>query len=380
MMLSCLDYPFYSGASRRIDGFLSVLQSRGIRACVLCPLFQRQSPPSDAHYHDLVYVDLGAVKKLRYELLASRLIGLVFFSLKALPKIISMSRNCKVIQYLGASSALPLLWLKPILRHHLIIGDDFMPSYLRLGKPFAWAVALLDIMIVRLTDVIITYPAFWGTVLRKHVASKKVLYIPHGVSYIRPKEKLEQGSERNMVFVGSLTFEQNMTAVSNIFKMSELLIKRGMAFKVEIVGGPLKCATRFLDNEVVKNGLINFRGFVSEDALPEIYSDSFIGLLPFFDETPSFSQKMKPLEYFANGLLVVAGSQGMIGIKSLTNGHEYLEAKDVEEMANIIAECMKSPSSYWDIAARGPSVAKKYLWGSLLKPYVTMIENFFLAD
>jgi hypothetical protein len=380
MILSCLDYPFYSGASRRIDGFLSVFQSKGIRACVICPLFQRQSPPSDANCHNLVYVDLGIVKKLRYELLASRLIGLVFFSLKALPRIITLSRDYKVIQYLGAGSAFPLLLLRPILRYHLVIGDDFMPAYLRLKKPFAWAVALLDIMIVRMTDIIITYPAFWKTVSGKHVASKKVLHIPHGVSYIQPKEKLKQGTERNMVFVGSLTFEQNITAISSIFEMVRLLTKRELAFKVEIVGGPLECATRFLHEEAVKNGLINFRGFVTEDALHRIYSDSFIGLLPFFDETPSYSQKIKPLEYFANGLLVITGPQGMIGIRNLTNGRDYLEAKNIEEMADLVTECMKSPRSYWDIAVKGPSIARKYSWESLLTPYITMIEDHYSKE
>jgi hypothetical protein len=376
MILSCLDYPFYSGASRRIEGFLSVLQDKGIRACVLCPLFQRRSPASATDHQELVYVDLGAVKKLRHELLASRIIALLSFSLKVLPKIIIMSRNYKVIQYLGAGSAYPLLLLRPFLRTRLIIGDDFMPAYLRLGKPFSWAIATLDIMTVRLTDVIITYPAFVSTALSKYAASKSVLYIPHGVSNVRSKSKLKQGTEKNMVFVGSLTFDQNITAVANILEMSKLLSKRGMLFKIEIVGGPLECATRFLDDEVVKNGTVHFKGFVSEGALLKTYSDSFIGLLPFFDEAPSFSQKIKLLEYFANGLLVVAGPQGMTGMKDLTNGREYIEARSVEEMSDIIAKCLESPGSYWSIAERGTAIAKKYSWGTLLRPYIEIIESY----
>jgi glycosyltransferase involved in cell wall biosynthesis len=257
----------------------------------------------------------------------------------------------------------------------MIVGDDFTPMYMRMVKPFAWITALFDFVTVRLTDVIITYPAFWNTFLRKYVRSEQVLHIPHGVFYIKPKIKLEKKTVRRMVFVGSLTFDQNLIAIANIIKIAKSLMKRGINFSVEIVGGPLESAGKFLDEEVVQRGLVRFRGFVSEEVLQKIYFNSFIGLLPFFDDTKSFSQKIKPLEYFMHGLLVVSGTQGIVGIGGLANGREYLEAKDAEEMTEIIAKCLESPNDYFDIVLRGIEVAKRYSWESLLKPYINLIKK-----
>jgi len=375
MIISCLDYPFYSGASRRIEGFLSVLESNKIKACVICPLFQRSSSPPAEQSRNVYYIDLRILRKLRHDLSTTRLIALALFTLGALPKIIRMSKSYKIIQYVGTGSAPSVLFLKPLLRNHMIVGDDFMPMYQRMVKPFAWIIALFDFMTVQLTDVIITYPAFWNTFLRKYVRSEQVLHIPHGVFYIKPKIKLEKKTVRRMVFVGSLTFDQNLIAIANIIKIAKSLMKRGINFSVEIVGGPLESAGKFLDEEVVQRGLVRFRGFVSEEVLQKIYLNSFIGLLPFFDDTKSFSQKIKPLEYFAHGLLVVSGTQGIVGIGGLANGREYLEAKDAEEMTEIIAKCLESPNDYFDIVLRGIEVAKRYSWESLLKPYINLIKK-----
>ena len=373
--MSCLDYPFYSGASRRIEGFLSVLESKKIKACVICPLFQRSSLPPTEQSRNVYYIDLRVLRKIRYDLLATRFIALVLFALGALPKIIRMSKSYGVIQYLGTGSAPSVLFLKPLLRNHVIVGDDFMPMYLRGIRPVAWIMALYDLMTVRLTDVIITYPAFWDTFLKKYTKSKKVLHIPHGVSYIKPKIKLEKETVRRMMFVGSPTFDQNLIAISNIIKIAKSLMKRRINFEVEIVGGPLESARKFLTEEVVQKGFVRFKGFVSEEVLQKIYFNSFLGLLPFFDDTKSFSQKIKPLEYFAHGLLVVSGTQGIVGIDGVANGREYLEAKDVEEMTEIIAKCLESPDHYFDIALRGIDVAKRYSWESLLKPYINLIKK-----
>jgi glycosyltransferase involved in cell wall biosynthesis len=286
-----------------------------------------------------------------------------------------MRKSYRIVQYLGAGSAPSVLFLKALLKDHVIVGDDFMPAYLRIVKPLAWIVALFDFMTVRLTDVIITYPAFWNTFLRKCVRSKKVLHIPHGVFCTMPKTKLEKETLARMVFVGSPAFDQNLIAIRNIIKIAKSLMKRGINFHVEIVGGPLESAEKLLDEEVVQKGLVTFRGFVSEEVLRNIYFNSFLGLLPFFESTKSFSQKIKPLEYFAHGLLVVSGSQGIVGIDGLANGREYLEAKDVEEMTEIIAKCLKSPDYYFDITLKGIEVAKRYSWQSVLKPYIDLIEK-----
>jgi len=301
--------------------------------------------------------------------------ALVLFTLGALPKIIRMRKSYKIVQYLGAGSAPSALFLKPLLRDHVIVGDDFLPVYLRIVKPLAWIIALFDFMVVRLTDVIITYPAFWNTFLRKCVRSKKVLHIPHGVFCTMPKTKLEKETVGRMVFVGSPTFDQNLIAIRNIIMIAKRLMRRGINFHVEIVGGPLESAGKLLDEEVVQKGLVTFKGFVSEEVLRKIYLNSFLGLLPFFESTKSFSQKTKSLEYFAHGLLVVSGPQGIVGINGLANGREYLEAKDVEEMTQIITKCLELPDHYFNISLRGIEVAKRYSWQSVLRPYIDLIEK-----
>ena len=354
------------GLSRRISGLAKVLTTNRIKVKILAPIARSNVVFSDNTSENFVIqrIDLRRFRSKNPEKFTSNFIQWLLFTFAASIQVIKdFTKNRCLIQYQSIYSALPALAAKLLLGAR-IVGDDIVLIH-----------RFIDTLVLRLTDVVIT-PS-----LRTYSFAKRLrrftLYIPNGVEHGLCKRQVSD-LKPVLLFVGALSFDQNLKAVENIVRIASDLNENGLTFEVVIVGGPLSYAENLINHPIVKKGKVKFVGRVSNDKLTELYSSSFIGLLPFFQLTPLLGgQRTKALEFFANGLLVISGPEGVGGIDGLEPSKHYLLANSLDEMCTIVAECLSEPEKYRNIATAGASyISENYSWETLTTDYISFIHQW----
>jgi len=367
LLISYLDYPYPAGICTRINGLVRVLVQNGFEVTILAPIARDDARLPEKEQKNNYYIERINIRKL-FSVHESSKFGkmlqwLIFSIIASLRVARYYIKNRSLIQYQSIYSAVPALFAKFLLRAK-IIGDDIVLIH-----------PLIDILVIKLTDVIVTpsLRTYWFA----RQLRKLTLYVPNGVEQTLHKRRTSDLKPNNILFVGSLSFDQNLKALENIFKIASTLDKKGLTFTILIVGGPLSYAEHLAGHLLVRKGKIKFLGRVTNDKLIELYNSSQIGLLPFFEDTPLLGgQRTKALEFFANHLLVISGPEGVKGIHGLEPGKHYLLANSLDDMCMIIDNCLSQPEKYQNIATAGARyILKNYSWGTLTKDYVNLIQK-----
>ncbi len=267
MIISYIDYPYYVGLSKRISGISEVLTSNGIAVNVLAPI--ARSDVVLANNKSLA-ITVKRINLRRFgtgRTFSSKLAQWFVFSIWSAVKIIkAYSKEHPIIQYQSLFSAFSTIPAR--LLGATIIGDDVV---LTNKSP-------INFLAFKFTSIISTPSTKTYTLAKK--LGRPVIYVPNGIARsdcIRTKPK----KPLNFIFVGALSFSQNMRAVENIIKLADNLEKDKLDFEISIVGGPLSAATHLLNNHVVLSGKVRFRGYLSFLELDKLYSSSFVGYFLF---------------------------------------------------------------------------------------------------
>jgi len=380
LLVSYYDFPFYAGISKRIEGMLHVLTHHNVFVSILSPLFHRDKPFCSNKYRwNIEYVDLRWLRALGHESKPVKFLAALIFSFLAFLKIARKKRQYYLIQYQTMYSAIPAILAKIFLKA-TVIGDDIGLLHTNRQPPYLWILRAIDMAVLKFTDIVITFSLVDYKFIKQKFKSKKILLIPNGVIVSPVKTLIRKKRVKILLFIGNLTFTHNLIAVNNIIKIAECLAKRRKDFKMLIVGGPLSNVSHLMKHRMVQMGIIRFLGYVSEEVLKDISASAYIGLLPFFHDTPHFGQRTKALEYFANGLLVVSGPEGVKGIRGLEAEKHYLVANSLDEMCKIIEMCLSEPEKYQKIATTGARyISEYYSWENLTKDYINLIRNLLFS-
>jgi len=359
LILSYLDHPSYIGMSKRIKGIIKVLEMENISISVLCPIFLYSwRARANKDYYN--YIDIRFLQKMGTTRLLTRLLALLLYSFFALLKIVKLKP--KIIQYQTLYSSVPAILAKYLTRS-VIIGDDILWDNLCThGILRSFFMILLS-----LTDIILTPSMRVKNYIKKVFPAKLTLYVSNGVDEV---SQISMPTNR-AVFIGTFTYSENLKALERIVRVSEHLKKCNINFEIVIIGGPLHLISSFIRND--ENLL--FAGIVSESELEKIYSSSFIGLAPFFAEVTG-GQRMKCLEYFAHGLLVVSGKAGVDGILGVRDGIHFIFVNSEVEMMEKLKNIFREPNKYVEIARAGRSfILTNFSWRKVLEDYVRMIKE-----
>lgn len=378
LILLATRYPSYAGASRRVEGLCYVLRKNGIDVTSLSYIPQEGAMRQDQTH---------AVSCLRAVLprsttLFTRGFRILAFWLLAFPKALKLALSAGLIlQFQTLLSAPPALLAGIILRRP-VIADDFILSHL-VSKRFRCVLKWLDLMVIKLSSLIVT--ASLDTVTFTKSASHgrlQPVYMPNGITIHKSAEKMrmsmERGRSQQMIFVGSLSFSQNLAAVKNLIEVADALMATGESrFQFTVVGGPISAASQFMNSRAVEKRLVKFAGQVSDSQLEGIYAGSIAGLLPFFSDTPlRGGTRTKALEYFAHSLLVISGKEGVKGIHGLQDRVHYVEVPSVDKMAELIRQVILDRDRYQEIAVRGKRfVCERYTWDALSTQYVDCVRR-----
>ncbi len=349
--------------SKRISGIAKTLIQSRINVKVIAPLARSckvVNPEFGAEDILVERLDLrrfsGAGSQMSKGL--HWLLFTIFASIKTCREF--LKSRC-LVQYQTVYSAGPAMFVK--LLGAKVVGDDFV-----LANPAT------DAFLLKKTDLIVT-PSVRAFRLSEQLG-RRALYVPNGVDNPM-KRNVSSSPDPNILFVGSFNFDQNLKAIESIFKIAATLEGDGLKFRILIVGGPLNHVLGFLDRDVVRNRIVQFLGNVSFPRLSQLYASSYIGLLPFFEDIPLLGgQRTKALEFFANGLVVVSGAEGVRGVAGIESEKHFFLVDSLEMMCKTIRVCLVSPKRCLAIAQAGQKyVSETYSWTRLTKDYIEMIQK-----
>jgi glycosyltransferase involved in cell wall biosynthesis len=376
LAVSYLDYPSHFGLSRRIAGLSGVLKRNSIDVEILCPRYRALDVREDQE--NVVSFDLRILRGANPERAFSKLVCLLLFTIFAAKHIIRNRRKWNVIQYESVYSLLPAIAAR-ILTNALIIGDDII-VHERVGgwllDALTWP---LEIIPALFSDVLITSsPASLRSL--KRFAPGRHMYVPNGVDVpvnVEPRERVESPGKCVALFVGAPSYAENRAAIEHLVRLPGEMHGYEDRFTIWIVGGPLIEMKGILDQESVRTGVVKLWGTVNDTTLNGIYRSAKVALLPFFEAAhESGGQRVKALESFVHGLVVISTEAGIRGLGGLGDGVHFIRVATIKEMAETFKKIIDNPREYSEIAERGRiRIAGSFSWNTISRDYVKLVKR-----
>jgi len=273
-----------------------------------------------------------------------------------------LRKSLTAIQYESIYSFIPAL-IATLLFKIKVLGDD-IGFYIK--KAFVHRI--MEALILKYTHyIIVTNPELYS-----HISNlgKKAILVQNGLT--PEKFDLYKKIFKRIVFVGALTYKENINAIKVIAQLSKMLIKSNVDYEILIIGGPRVIVKKILS----ENRNIKFLGFLEENYYKEVLKSAYIGLLPFFHKEELGGQRIKALEYLSHGILTVSSFEGVRGIQGLKANEHYINVSCIDELCDKIKEILKEPMKYLNIAKKGREfVINNYAWSKTTIPYVELIKS-----
>ena len=379
-MISYLDYPSRFGLSRRIAGLSGVLKRNNINVEIVCPRYR--SLEERGKKESLVTFDLRILRGANPERGFSKLVCLLLFTIFAVKHIICNRSKWTVIQYESVYSLLPAIAAR-ILTNALIIGDDIIVHERAGGWLLDALTRPVEMIPALFSDVLVTSSPASLRFLRR-LAPGRHMYVPNGVDVpatFERHERVQRAAKCVAVFVGAPSYAENRGAIEHLVRLPGEMHGYEGRFAIWIVGGPLIGMRGILDQESVTTGVVRFWGIANDVTLNRIYQSAEVALLPFFEvKRGSGGQRVKALESFVHGLVVVSTEAGVRGLAGLVEGVHFIRVTSIEEMAEAFKRIIDHPREYSGIAARGRMhIADSFSWGAVSMDYVELVKRALVS-
>ena len=380
-IVSYIEFPVYHGLSNRIKGIAKSLVSNGYHCKIICP-----GKTNETRKYQYSHITIHKIQsKLAYHQNgAPKFHQIIGVMLKALIYLMKLSRNKNDIIIVEQIAGIPVQILSKVFIRKKIFVDDLTllhPDYKFAPKII---LKLMDCLCILFSDLVITTTEKTKVFTQSIFPSRKCIVVKNGIDvHHKLNEKsndhaIGQGPIQS-IFVGGFGFHQNLIAVDHIFKILEMMnIEMGRVV-VKIVGGPLSYVENYRNHKFVNQDIVIFTGRLADDELEREYQNALIGLLPFFHDTPLIAgQRTKALEYFARGLLVLSGPEGVGEITGVRPSESYIEVPNEEAFAKELATIIETPEKYSHIRVKGFEVVNnRYSWSTTTRPLITILKRLF---
>jgi len=160
-------------------------------------------------------------------------------------------------------------------------------------------------------------------------------------------------------------------------KAVSLLRNKISDLRLEIVGnGEYIEELVSLVNHLNLEDVVNFRGYLSLNEIPNLIMESDIGLVPIAKD--NFTDLMLPnklFEYIALGRAVI--SSNLMTIRTYFNNDSILffESNDEEDLARCIFQLYQNPPKRTSFVRSANKIYEKYRWSKMKKKYLTVYED-----
>jgi len=290
--------------------------------------------------------------------------GLFILRPKALTLLFKLRRYLKgFTAYLISGDALEsvLLILLALLLgvRSIILGIHAEPNLKRF-KIFSPAFALFsNIGILR---AIHSVNRFYVALLKRVAPTLRIVYVPNGVDCEKFKPRRKKTSFQ-VIFVGALSFDKGADVVVEVARNIRKLYP-DISFVIVSAGGPLKEVIERATGE----GFVEYKGFVTDDELTQLYAESHIAFLPSRREFFG----MTALEAMASGTPVVVSNTS--GFRHFVkHGYSGLIIKkySVEAFIDAILRIYRlwksDEARYEQMMLSARILSEKFCWSNVIK-------------
>lgn len=160
-------------------------------------------------------------------------------------------------------------------------------------------------------------------------------------------------------------------------KAVSLLRNKIPDLRLEIVGnGEYMEGLVSLVTHLSLEDVVNFRGYVSLDKIPNLIMQSDIGLVPIAKD--NFTDLMLPnklFEYIALGRAVI--SSNLMTIRTYFNNDSILffESNNEKDLARCIFQLYQNPAKRTSFVRSANKIYEKYRWSKMKKEYLKVYED-----
>ncbi|MFW9889190.1 MAG: glycosyltransferase family 4 protein [Candidatus Thorarchaeota archaeon] len=377
--VSYVQYPSFVGLSYRLKGISNALSKQTVRCEIVCPSDSRC--PSPERIGDVFIRGVRIPHSLigREKAFGLRFLGMILFWIKAIPILVgTVIKNHTII--FEQSFTLPLIMFTRLISRRKCIVDDLIITQVDKQGVLRFVWSLIDLMTLACTQKIITASPITQSFIESRRIQKPMLFLPNGCTPIEGRNRLQsddESSNKKAVLVGSLSFDQNLVAIQHAIKLSRRIEQKVSGFEIDIIGGPKEKLKEIHGGTNRIPVILNFLGFLSEDELHNAYLKAQIGLLPFFNDTPLVGgSRTKALEYFAYGLLVISGEEGIGGLPGIIPGVHYIIANNIDSFSEKLMNAISNPDHFEDIRLSAYEMVKsKYAWNKLVLSLLEFLDK-----
>jgi len=280
--------------------------------------------------------------------------------------------------------------LKPLLGKKVVIEVNgvFSEEIIQTGRPrigFESVIRRFERHVLRNADLCVCVCEWLAEeVVAKGVDMNNVILMPNGVN---PREfdvgnagreikKHAFGGRKIIVFVGSFTYQQN---VSLVIRATKLVAERIRDVKLMLVGdGPTrKSMEELVRHEGMRENVV-FTGRVPHQSIPGLLAASCVAIVPFTrSATVRQMIPLKMFEYWAMGKPVVATRTSIDGIPEACDGDNVLIVEeDARSMAEGILAVLEDETLANRLGRNGRKlVEERYSWEMIVSRTLPILEE-----
>ncbi|MGZ4820812.1 MAG: glycosyltransferase [Terriglobales bacterium] len=259
--------------------------------------------------------------------------------------------------------------------HHLMEHVDFGAANIRAERLFRFASSLATRMVLMSNSISVLLPAYRRTLIEKYRAGN-VHFRSHGIFGARPEppDFSRRGNpEHRVLAIGHWGTYKRLETLMEAFQKIQ---RRFPNARLVIAGANHHTMPGYWESIAEKhrsNSAIDFRGYVPEDEIPELYSTASVLVLPYDSSTGSSGPAHQACQF---GLPIVSSDlREFIDMASNESmAMEFFQRGDAEDLANKLVSLLESPEKLREMAEQNFSAALRMTMPQIIREYLRSFD------
>ena len=259
--------------------------------------------------------------------------------------------------------------------HHLMEHVDFGAANIRAERLYRVASTIATKMLLLSNSISVLLPAYRRTLMEKYRA-ENVHFRSHGILGARPEppDFSRRGNpDHRILAIGHWGTYKRLETLMEAFSNVQ---QRVPSAKLVVAGANHHTTPGYWESMAEKhrgNPRIEFRGYVQEDQIPELYGTASMVVLPYDSSTGSSGPAHQACQY---GLPIISSDLREFLDMAQDEGMavEFFERGDAGELADKVVALLQSPQRQRDMAEQNFSAALRMTMPQIIREYLRSFD------
>ena len=259
--------------------------------------------------------------------------------------------------------------------HHIIEHVDFASAGVKQERMFRFGSDVATRILLKAHSVSVLLSGYQRTLVNKYSA-RNVLLGTHGVFATRPTppDFSKRGNpDHRILAIGHWGTYKRLETLMDAFPS---VLSRVPSARLVVAGANHHTKPGYWESireAQGENPRIEFRGYVPEEAIPELYATTSVVVMPYDSATGSSGPAHQACEY---GVPIV--SADLPDFRSMAEDEEmaitFYKARNAADLADKLVELLQSPSQQRSAAEHNFSAAMRMTMPSVVRQYLRWFE------